>query len=280
MNKLWLPLAFVLSSVLAQAQPCRYAEFQPQHILDRLVYEAFEEKIAVLGVRHTIPGLPAGRTSFLSNGGVTAQVSLLKNPLKGSQSLSVTHPVTNLVLMQIEDTSFVCPTADPKTGAKVEGLCHRLEIWTDLQKPQQKSMPFVIYRGPRIETAMRYTRYDAEVSYATFRREFAEAYQWLLGAIANNLASFRPEGKNPFDRATWSLAADFYVAPYFERFGLQTSPKDKRVTVITGVAPSNFVYGRVIDRVKEAGFRYVDPQMRIDTRTAYYPVRPHIKGCR
>lgn len=278
MNKLWLPLVFVLSSVLAQAHPCRYAEFQPQFLSERLAFEAPQAEIAVLGERHSIPGLPAGRTSFLSNGGITAQMSFTKNALKGSQSLMVVHPITNQVFMQVEDTSFVCPS-DPTPGAKPEGLCHQLEIWTDLQKPQGKVMPFSLFRGPRAEAPMQYRRYGAEVSYTTFRREFAEAYAWLLDAMAHSVTGYRPEAKNPFDRATWNLASDLHIAPYFDRFGLQTSQKDPRVTIVTGVAPSNFIYHRVMDRVKEAGFRYLDPRMIIDTRTLIVPRPPMLKGC-
>ncbi len=276
-----LPVIFGFLSANVNAEPCSYAAYQPAYLYDQLAYQAAETNLTFLGASHTVPGLPAGRSTLIANGMVVAQIAFGKDVAKGLAQMTVFHPQTNQVFFQVTDTKFVCPVNDAaKTaGNPPTGLCHRLEAWNDLQKPVDKLPAFSITWGPRIDSAPVFKRYSAEVSYGVFRREFAEANAWLLGALASVPNGYRPEPKVPFDRATWNFASDLDVAPYFDRFSLSVSKKDKRVVVVRGVAPSNFIYGRVIDLVRTAGFPYVDAQIIIDTRTSVVPVRPQIKGC-
>lgn len=275
-----LPVVLGLLSMNLNAEPCSYASFQPGFLYDRLAYQASESNLTVLNPYQTVSGLPAGRTSILANGMVVAQATQERDVAKGFYALTIFHPSTNQVFLQVTDTKFVCPTGVlGKPGNPPEGLCHRLEAWTDLQKPVDKLAAFSITWGPRIGSLPVFRRYSAEVSHGVFKREFAEAYEWLLATLATVPNGYRPEPKDAFDRISWQFASDVFVAPYLDRFRFSVSKKDKRVMVVHGVAPSDLIYGRVIDLVRSAGFPYVDPQIKIDTRTRIVPVRPEIKGC-
>ncbi len=259
----------LFASPSAIAEPCRYAEFQPGFAYERFLYRAHEAQIGVLGPVHSVMGLPAGRSNLIYDGAVVAQISQVRDVAKGLYELTVLHPVTDHVLLQITETKTVCNS----------GLCHRLQMWTDLQKPTAKSFPFIVTSGPRDFGPVTFSRYGTEVGYNTFRKEFGEAFRWLFEVLLSSKTGYRPEIKELNARLSWALASDADIAPYFDRFSFSISKQDPRVIVVTGTAPSNFVYGRVLDRIRDSGFSHVNPKITIDTRTSMLWMRPRLSGC-
>ncbi len=265
-----ISLLFVslFASVIAFGEPCRYAEFQPDHVYHRVIYRAHQIEVGALGPAIPIKGLPVGRSSLLYDGAVVAQISQVRNPATGVNELTVFHPLTEQILLQMTESVYVCDS----------GLCHKVEMWNDQQKPT-KTMPFVVSYGPRDYSPVVFSRYGIEVGYTTFRKEFSSSFDWLFDVLVTSKVGFRPDHKNSNERITWELVSDPAVAPYFDRFTVIVSKGDPRVMEVYGTAPSNFIYGRVIDSVRRAGFPYVNPLMRIDTRTAINWVRPYVTGC-
>jgi len=262
----------VFAAPALKADRCAYASFQPGRVLEQLVNSAQEAGVAIVQADAAPGGLTPGRAHLAKNGALVGQLLFEQNVAKGSSVLTVFHPKDSSILYQVSESTSVCPPRFPT------GQCRRIEAWTSEQPPTGQHFPFLLTAGPQ-NAYPEFFRYTSSVSYSTFMREFRETFGWLMNVLVTLPDPVVPELRTPRERMAWALATDPAVAPYVNGIRYFTTGSHGGVVEVHGRVPSNYVYGRVIDALRSAGFYRVNPKMIIDGRMDRPTGLRDIPGC-
>lgn len=251
---------------------CEREVFTPDAIRHEVLGFLPELGIAALPINQPIPGsvlggLP-GRQDLLRHEQLIGQISFREDARHGFSELAVLDG-RDLPFIQVRESHFACP------GADAGGPCHLITLSSE-REPELAGVPAYAIRadGPLEGARARYFKYGKEIGRYDFTNGVRETLRWLNATLSQTQSVFPMKALVPLDRARWLLASDPYVVGYLSSIRLYPS---RGQLVIAGVVPSNFVYGRVIDRVRDAGFRYLRVDLIIDTRTQI-PRMPAIFG--
>jgi hypothetical protein len=257
-------LFFYSTAVLATANvPCRFAIFRPNVVLTTIERDYPQSGLSIArGIE--LEGLPSGRLSIMRGPVIVGQIEFVLDVQRGYKRLTVWHAAERVIKLEIVERDSVCPQEYPA------GLCHRIWAYTDLQPILHPYFPFMTEIVPG--ELQKFHRYSKRVDFATFSSDFREALEWLKGVFQTTQSVVRPRFTSSLQRLRYAIASDPELAPYVDRFTFSTSTRDPRMIAVHGTVPSNFLYGRVIDRIRDAGWPYVDPaHLIIDTRTRIDP---------
>lgn len=258
--------AFALATAataLAHPVVCSYDLYRPAAVEAIVRHTLADENIALLGGRDILTGIPSGSMYLLQRSQVLGSMRFVQDDRAGTSELSLTD-ADGKTYFQMTERTFVCPPENPL------GRCKLTELTTELDKLATSPAPFGQMLDP--QGLLHFYKYGKEVNAGDWQGQFGETLRWLQDVTTHPHFSRAILATDPASRIYYALASDAFLAPYVDRL---TFFFDGTYWVVKGVVPSDGVYGAVIDRMREAGFSNVNPEMTIDTGTAL-PLPPEV----
>lgn len=258
-----------VASVSASAYPaCGYDLYRPVTVENIVRQTVAKAGIAMLGNRNLVNGVPSGSVYMMRASQILGTVQFVDDVRTGSSQLTLTD-ADGKAYFEMRERTYVCPETNPI------GRCKLTEITTELDQLSTTPAPFGVLLDPR--GYLRFYKYGKEVPAQDWRAQLGETIRWMQGVMTTPRISRAIVATDAESRIFYALASDPVAAPYADRLSMFF---DGTYWVVMGRVPSNFVYGRVIDVIRAAGYRWVKPEMTIDTGTALpLPPEIHYEAC-
>ena len=245
--KVFVALMLSVTGLSADAAHCPWQAYSPGFVKDVVRYQLAEREMSVIAANRL--GIKQDSSLILRKGGAVGSFQFDQDIRKGESRLVLSDTRGNDLLTLIE-TVAPCATAT--------GRCTTITLDSELDS--QGDVPaFELRLTPEGNF---FNRYGHAQNPVIWRGEFIETIHWAAATLSQEKAVLSKEFQGPRGALLLSLAADPYVAPYFplvQAYGVNG------VLVFSGVVPSNFVYGRIIDRAHDAGFFSIKMDVTIDT---------------
>ena len=249
-------LALVAPATVQAASQCEREIYTPETLQERLVDVLPRLGLAMLPSGYTTdvplpvePGTDESTITLVRGEEVVAQLTYEDDVITGEQSLLVTD--ASGALLARADLEFTSCNGAP---------CR--EVIFEIARDTASGIdPLRIVYGPFGATdefayGMPTTRYG-------FVTAYRDSLSWLLEVLEVLETGVFVELPPGTDFA-YALGTDPYVAPYFTRLTITASAPS---AVVSGVVPSNFIHGRVIDVALDLGYYAINPNLIIDTGT-------------